>query len=181
MLRSPEGDLVLRLELARAESEPLAFKERLSLPPEVCGEEVAGVDPVELSGVVERAGRGFMLDGEISGAVRLTCSRCLKEFTLSFDEPVSVHLLPAALAPREEETQLGRDDLDVHFFDEPVVRLDELAAEQVALVVPIKPLCRETCQGLCPRCGADWNQGPCACPRTTDARWVPLLEWGKRG
>jgi uncharacterized protein len=172
---------VLRLELARAETEPLAFRERLSLAADACGEDVVGVEGVELSGVVEKAGRGFMLDGEISGTVRLTCSRCLKEFELTFGEPVSVHLLPAALAPQDEETQLGRDDLDVRFFEGPEIRLDELGAELVALVVPLKPLCRETCQGLCPRCGADWNQGLCACPRTTDPRWVPLLEWRRRG
>jgi uncharacterized protein len=173
--------VVLRLELARAETEPLAFRERLALPAEALEDVVAGVDGVELSGVIEKSGRGFLLEGEVSGSVRLTCSRCLKEFAFSFAEPVSVQLVPASLAPRDEETQLGKDDLDVRFFEEPVVDLPDLAAEQVQLAVPVKPLCRETCQGLCPRCGADWNQGQCACPRTTDARLLPLLEWRKRG
>jgi uncharacterized protein len=172
---------VQRLELARADSEPLAFRERFTLPADACGEAVAGVDGVELSGVVEKAGRGFLLDGEVSIEARLVCSRCMKEFAFSVAEPVSMHLLPASLAPQEEETQLGRDDLDVHFYEEPVVNLVELAAEQVLLAVPLKPLCRETCQGLCPNCGADLNQGPCACPRTIDPRLAPLREWRRRG
>ncbi len=171
----------MRLELERAETEPLAFRERFALPAEACGGNVAALEPVELSGVVEKAGRGFLLAGEVSGSVRLICSRCLKEFVFSFAEPVSVQLVPASLAPREDETQLGKDELDVRFFDEPVVELPELAAEQVELAVPLKPLCRESCQGLCPRCGADLNQGLCACPKPTDARWAPLLEWRKRG
>ncbi len=170
-----------RLELARAETEPLAFRERIVLPAEACGEDVAGIEPVELSGVVEKVDHGFSLDGEVAGSARLVCSRCLKDFVFSFAEPVSMQFLPAVLVPREDETQLGRNDLDVHFYEEPVVDLAELAAEQVQLALPIKPLCRETCQGLCPRCGADLNQGPCACPRTTDPRWVSLLEWRKRG
>jgi uncharacterized protein len=173
--------VVVRLELARAETEPLAFRERLALPADACGEDVTALEPVELSGVIEKAGRRFFLEGEVSGSARLVCSRCLKEFAFSFAEPVSVQFVPASLAPQEDETQLGRDELDVHFFDEPVIELTELAAEQVVLAVPVKPLCRETCQGLCPRCGADWNQGLCACPRTTDARWAPLHEWRKRG
>lgn len=170
-----------RLELARAETEPLAFRERLSLPADACGDNVAAVEAVELSGVVEKGGRGFLLEGEVAGSVRLLCSRCLQEFSFSFAEPVSLHLLPASQAPSEEEIQLGRDELDVHFFEEPVIDLTDLAAEQVQLAVPIKPLCRETCAGLCPRCGADLNQGPCACPRTTDPRWAALGEWRRRG
>jgi uncharacterized protein len=172
---------VRHLELARAETEPLAFRERLSLPADACGENVAAVEAVELSGVVEKGGHGFLLEGEVAGSVKLMCSRCLKEFEFSFAEPVSLQLLPASQAPREEEVQLGRDELDVRFYEEPVIDLEDLAAEQVQLAVPIKPLCRESCEGLCPRCGADLNQGPCACPRTTDPRWVSLLEWRKRG
>jgi uncharacterized protein len=173
--------VVLRLELARAETEPLAFRERFTLPAEACGEEVAGVESVELSGTVEKADRGFLLEGEVSGSVRLACSRCLKEFAFSFAEPMSMKVLPASLASQEDEMQLGKNDLEVRFFEKPVLDLAELAAEQVQLAVPLKPLCQEDCQGLCPRCGADLNQGLCACPRTTDARWVSLLEWRKRG
>jgi len=29
--------------------------------------------------------------------------------------------------------------------------------------VPDAPLCRSDCRGLCPRCGADLNAGPCGC------------------
>ena len=170
-----------RLELARAESEPLAFTERVTFPAEACNDEVDGVDDIAVSGVVEQTGRGFSLEGRVSGTARLRCGRCLKEFTLPLDEPVTLRLIPAAQAPRDEEMQLSKDDLDVRYYEEPVVDLAELAAEQVQLAMPLKPLCQETCQGLCPRCGADLNQGFCACPRTTDSRWTPLLEWRKRG
>jgi len=171
---------VQRLELARAESEPLAFREGVTFPAEACGDEIVGVDDVVVSGLLEQTGRGFSLVGQVTGTARLRCGRCLKEFTLALDEPVSLRLVPATQAPRDEEMQLSRDDLDVRYYEEPVVDLAELAAEQVQLATPLKPLCREACQGLCPRCGADLNQGFCACPRTTDSRWTPLLEWRKR-
>jgi uncharacterized protein len=34
------------------------------------------------------------------------------------------------------------------------------------MAIPMKPLCREDCRGLCPECGADWNAGDCACEKT---------------
>ena len=170
-----------RLELQRAETEPLAFRERVTFPAEACGEELIGVDDVAISGVVEATGRGFALDGDVTGAMRLRCGRCLREYAVDIAEHISLRLLPATRVPREEETQLGRDDLEVRFYDEPVVDLTDLAAEQVQLAMPLKPLCSETCQGLCPRCGADLNQGLCACPRPTDPRWTPLQDWRKRG
>ena len=170
-----------RLELARAESEPLAFRERVTFPAEACGDEVAGVDDLVIAGVVEATGNGFALDGEVTGTARLRCARCLKDYEVPLSERVSLRLLPATRVPRDEEVQLGRDELEVRFYEEPTVDLAELAAEQVQLALPLKPLCRESCQGLCPRCGADLNQGLCACPRTPDPRLSPLLEWRKRG
>ena len=43
------------------------------------------------------------------------------------------------------------------------------------MAVPMKPLCREDCQGLCPECGKDLNLGPCAgAHETVDPRWEAL-------
>ena len=168
------------LELAGAEFEPLAFKERVTFPAEACSDELMAVEDLVISGVVEPTGRGFSLVGDVAGNIRLRCARCLKEFVAVLAEPLSVRLVPAGNAPQSEEMQLSRDELDVRYYAEPVVDLAELATEQVQLATPLKPLCRESCQGLCSRCGADLNQGLCACPKATDSRWTPLLEWRKR-
>ena len=65
-----------------------------------------------------------------------------------------------------------QDDPGVYRLAEPVTQVDLTAAirEEVGLAVPTYALCREACAGLCPRCGADLNEGPCACgpaPETT--------------
>ena len=66
-------------------------------------------------------------------------------------------------------------DLDVLYYDEPVVALSPIAEERVQMAFPMKPLCREDCKGLCVVCGKDLNQGPCACaPETFDPRWEAL-------
>jgi len=166
------------IDLTRADIEPVVFRETVELPPDSGGEDVVSVSPVELSGSVERSGKGYHLAGEARGAVQLRCVRCLTEFGFEFGERFAIQLSPADSAPQDEETRLGRDDLDTRFYAEPRTDLEELAAEQLALAMPVKPLCRADCRGLCPRCGANLNLGPCGCPeQRSDDRFAPLLEW----
>ncbi|HVN76740.1 MAG TPA: DUF177 domain-containing protein [Thermoanaerobaculaceae bacterium] len=168
---------MLRIDLTRADTEPLEFDERPAVQPAAGGEDVVSVGPVAIAGRVERAGKGYLLEGEVEGKARLRCVRCLAEFDFPFAERVDLHLLPLAAAPQDDETRLGRTDLEVRFYEEPQVDLAELAAEQFALAVPMKPLCAESCRGLCPRCGANLNQGACPCPPETDDRMAALKEW----
>jgi uncharacterized protein len=164
------------LDLTRADSEPVRFAERLQLPLPA-GEEVVSLAPVELAGMLTRSERGYLLDGEVRSEAVLRCARCLAEFPFHFSEPVELKLLALAGAPRDDETRLGREDLEVRFFDSPQLDLAELAAEQFELALPAKPLCSPTCRGLCPRCGANLNEAACGCTPEQDGRWTPLLDW----
>lgn len=169
---------MLRLDLTRADSEPLTFQEKVELPPGVGSDDVVSAGAAQFEGIIERSSRGYHLEGSLAGSARLRCGRCLTEFPFEFAERVDVRLLPASGAPREDETRLNRDELETRFYTEPMLDLVEVAAEQFALAVPMKPLCMADCRGICPRCGANLNQGPCACPRNEpDARFAPLLDW----
>lgn len=167
---------MLRLDLNRAETEPLAFSERLTVSCDDGGD-VVSAGPLALDGTVEKVERGFAVHARVEGTARLRCVRCLSEFEFTFSEAVEVELLSEAEAPQVDESRLGRDELEVKFYREPVLDLVELAGEQLQLAVPMKPLCRESCQGLCPQCGADRNHGACSCSPEVDARWAPLLAW----
>jgi DUF177 domain-containing protein len=168
---------VRRLELVRAETEPLAFHETLALAADIGGEDVISPGTVELAGVVEKAGSGFSLTATVRGECKLRCARCLKGFPFDFADDVYVRLLPLAEAPQDEETRLHGPDLEVRYYEAAEVDLEELALEQQQLALPMKPLCRPDCAGLCPRCGADLNLGRCACPAQRDDRWTPLVAW----
>ena len=91
------------------------------------------------------------------------CSRCLEPM----DAPVTV--VSQFLGSRHKDLMvggthaIGSQDLDVVFLPEPSLDEEALAREQFLLQVPMHPLCRESCKGLCPRCGKNWNKGPCAC------------------
>ena len=55
------------------------------------------------------------------------------------------------------------EDLDTGLFRGPVIRLDELFGEVIALAMPLQPLCREDCPGVCTHCGIDLAVSQCEC------------------
>jgi len=56
-----------------------------------------------------------------------------------------------------------------------ILELNEAIRQYTLLVMPMKPLCREDCFGLCQKCGKNLNQGPCDCPKQEiDPRWSKL-------
>jgi uncharacterized protein len=106
----------------------------------------------------------------------LGCSRCLEPFAL----PLHLHF-DLLYTPRPEQVSAGESRVDeeeftVVHFDGGRIDLDALLAEQIYLGLPLKPLCREDCRGLCPRCGTNLNQGSCECPTgpEPDPRLSPL-------
>jgi uncharacterized protein len=83
--------------------------------------------------------------------------------------------VPAAAAPGEADREVTEDDLDTAFYRDGVIDLRELVREQIYLLLPMKPLCKEACAGLCPVCGTNLNTGSCDCPREwEDPRLAPL-------
>ena len=100
------------------------------------------------------------------GAVRVSwegeCRRCTGRATGELEAEVR-ELFEEDSDP-ETTYPLRGDQLD----------LERLARDAVLLELPAAPLCREDCRGLCPSCGADWNEGPCGCEPAPDPRWAAL-------
>lgn len=102
---------------------------------------------------------------EIRGEARwdCACSRCLEPFQQ--DLKVFAQFLGSKdteLVARGTHA-LGSQDLDVVFLPETMVDELGLVKEQFLLHMPMHPLCKDECQGLCPRCGKNWNKGRCHC------------------
>ncbi len=103
------------------------------------------------------------LDVQGTAVWESTCARCL--------EPLDQELRVASqfLGSKDPELvmrgshTLGSQDLDVVFLPESILDEHELVKEQFLLHVPMQPVCREGCEGLCPQCGKNWNKGRCQC------------------
>ena len=133
--------------------------------------------PVTGSLEIKKLGQEVLVRGSVSGEVKLTCARCLKEFETGIMEEVDIELRPALdLERAAPERELGLDDLDVEFFRGDALDVGHLAAEQISLAIPMKPLCQYDCNGICPDCGADRTLGTCGCEPDTDPRWSALKE-----
>jgi len=110
------------------------------------------------------------------------------EFVVRFAEAgAAPHPAPKTASEDEDDgIELTRDDLDVSFLTAgaTVIRLEDVVREQALLQVPLRPLCRPDCAGLCQRCGADLNASDCGCPEdpaaTTDARLLALAAFKKK-
>jgi len=127
------------------------------------------VDGVIVTGRLSPAGeKRFYFSGRMSGAVEAECRRCLAPARARVDE--ELHLLFADATDEES------DDSDVYMLEPRATTVDLRPAlrEQWLLAVPGFALCREDCKGLCPRCGADLNAGPCGCAPEIDPRWAAL-------
>jgi uncharacterized protein len=75
----------------------------------------------------------------------------------------------------EGEREVEEDDLSTAFYENDEIDLGQLMREQFYLSLPMKPLCLDDCQGLCPQCGTNLNRGTCGCQRTwEDPRFAPL-------
>lgn len=164
------------IDLSRIEDEAKRFAEELTLDPDrLDAERVVSSVEVCLDGRVERVGASVRTIGDCSAAGRLVCSRCLVSVPWTATEHFDLELRTAADAPVDAELALEVAETDVTFLDAPVLDTADLAVEQVLLALPMRPLCREDCAGLCPRCGADRNrEGACRCEPEPDARWQPL-------
>jgi uncharacterized protein len=112
---------------------------------------------------IQKAGQSVLITGKIQTDLRLQCVRCLKEFTYPLSNEFDLTLHPSKEAPSEEETELGREEMESSFFEGGEIHLSEIACEQVFLEIPYQPLCQEGCKGLCSICGKDLNLSPCEC------------------
>ena len=118
---------------------------------------------------------GILVKGLLHTEVKLTCSRCLSRFshpvTLNIEEEYipTIDMVSGAPLPPAEEP--GSFTIDEHH----VIDLTEAARQYALLAIPMKPLCRKDCAGLCPKCGHNLNQGACSCPQQEiDPRWSKL-------
>ena len=118
--------------------------------------------PVTVTGELLGAGpEAFRWVGHIAGRVSGECRRCLASVVVPFATDVAAVFSSAPDAA---------DNPGAYLLPGPVtvVDLTEAVREEVGLVAPTFPICREECAGLCPRCGADLNAGRCGCAQSPE-------------
>ncbi len=114
-----------------------------------------------------RAAEGAVLAGRLMGTVRLRCCRCLEPFEQSCVSDFGLTLLSATPAVEHSDHHVDTGETSFFEIEGGKIELDGVAAEQVYLNLPLKPLCTPSCAGLCPTCGINRNLLECACRQET--------------
>jgi uncharacterized protein len=146
-------------------------------PPSIAqDEEYKVVAPVHLVMDVHKDADAYRVSGRVATRLQLECGRCLEAFEIPIDSAFELRYVPEPASGADgAEREVSEDDLETAFYREEAIDLAELMHEQFVLALPMKPLCSETCNGLCAQCGTNLNKGTCECkPTWTDSRLEAL-------
>ncbi len=126
---------------------------------------------------VKRASaKRVIIEGSVKVSLILICSRCLSEFEFEICETFKDEFFPVEDFNYTEK-ELSKSELDMLFYCKDEIDLSSVYLEKVYLSIPMKPLCKDDCKGICPLCGKNLNEGLCGCDRKSlDPRWAALLD-----
>jgi len=114
------------------------------------------------------------LEVKTETAVDLECCRCLGGFTFPIKTEFK-YILSPVVEQFEEELELTSEDLLSGYYKNDVIELAPVVFEQILLQIPIKPLCSDSCKGICPNCGVNLNEETCKCQMNAiDLRFAVL-------
>jgi len=138
--------------------EPSAFADQ--------DEDYRVIVPATLAFTVAKDDDRFRLAGTLTTTLELGCSRCLEAFTLPVNAAFDLRYLPEGTAATDADTEDGEladEDTSAAYYRDDEIDLGDLMREQFYLALPMKPLCRPDCKGLCPQCGTNLNTDICQC------------------
>jgi uncharacterized protein len=112
---------------------------------------------------LDRIESGILARGDVEGVVDMECSRCLEPF----QAPIRVHF-EEEYAPSIDVTSGAPlpppdDDMTFSIDENHILDLSEAIRQNIIASLPIQPICKTDCAGLCPICGNNRNEQPCDC------------------
>ena len=141
------------------------------------GEGISG--QVEADLTLKNLQETIQITGTVRLALAMPCTLCLSPAQVERAEEVRV-----VQAPVEELRQMASDielstyEMDIDYFEGEEIDLAELVEEQALLMLPSTIYCRDDCQGLWARCGADLNDGACGCkPDSADHPFAAMKDF----
>ena len=127
-----------------------------------------------------RTDRGVWVQGDLEASVLNVCSRCLSDFaqtlTLSMDEQYLPIVDARTGAPLPSSGPEG-EDAALRINAHHILDIQEVTRQLMVTALPLKPLCRSGCLGICLQCGLNRNEKLCRCAEERENPGLrPLLE-----
>ena len=144
------------------------------LPDNLIVGEIQLAAPVRINGTVTAMGHQVAVVGRIHAQIRTQCALCLKETYQELDCDYDELLVHADYAAQGRGDGGDSDDEEVVLFEGSACDLTQSIAQTLNLHMPMRILCKVDCKGLCPKCGKNLNEGPCACESESDLPFARL-------
>ncbi len=122
--------------------------------------------------------REIRVKGGLNGELEALCARCLDPVRVPVACSFDLFYRPMSAIAREEEISISEAETEIGFYERGGLELADVVREQITIELPMRSVCREDCQGICPFCGVNRNREMCGChPDFADPRWEALREW----
>lgn len=137
-------------------------------------------DGLRLRGRLERSGDDFLLRGRLRGALSQPCGRCLEPARVPVDSELTVSFVQKDPGLPTTET-IDPDDAggDTVVFDGDEIDVGEQVREELLIALPMTPLCKDDCLGICPVCGGNRNRKACDCEEKARQKLSPFAALAK--
>ena len=116
-------------------------------------------EPLAWAVDVTNTGDAILVSGTVEGQAATACGRCLADAAFDLMGEVEGYFV---IGTEDQASDLDEDECDV-LPDDRTIDLLPLIQAALLLELPLLPLCQDDCQGLCPTCGQNLNEGPCDC------------------
>ena len=131
---------------------------------------------VDLDLRLESVVEGVLVSGTVRARVDAECARCLEP--VSWDEIADIQELfvypPQDARGHRVDVEAGDEEDAPPVIEDDLIDLEATVRDAVVLRLPIAPLCREDCPGLCVECGALLASDPGHRHEVQDPRWAAL-------
>ncbi|MFE9441349.1 YceD family protein [Streptomyces sp. NPDC006602] len=168
-------------ELGRRPGALQRLTREIDAPKDLGIQEVIGVPegaPMKLELRLESVMEGVLVTGTVRATAKGECVRCLEPLELvleaDFQEMFSYPDADDRGRPKAEPADDAEDDEDMLFIEDGLFDLEPVLRDAVVLALPMQPVCREDCPGLCAQCGARLADDPGHHHDAVDIRWAAL-------
>jgi uncharacterized protein len=139
--------------------------------------EIRVLGPIVVKPTAEKQAQRVRVRGRFAVDVEVPCARCLEPVRVPLISEFDQFYQSNADQQLVGEIVLNEKDTEIGFFNGDFIEVSDIVREQILLALPMKPICREDCKGLCPHCGKNRNAEACNCQTpSTDSRLAPLLK-----
>ena len=125
---------------------------------------------IDISCNVTKVLKEISVNGLIQFGIRTQCSRCLKDVELDLNTDIKLTLTP------KDEVDDNAEGIDHEVYEGESIDLSNYFREQIAMNLPYRVVCNESCKGLCSKCGKDLNIEICDCEKSLNDSAFAVLK-----